>query len=117
LVVLRILPNENVEKTKGPRTYAPKEATESDGTPEYTSISWESGDQLSVDLALWWMHLLATSKGSIRWGYPPLAEETLKPSDQRRVKKVRTEKVRTKKTRAKKIFLASAKTQCQIPQM
>jgi len=82
LVVLRIRPNENAEKMKGPRTYAPKEATESDGIPEYTSISWESGDQLSVNLALWWLHLLEASNGSIEWGYPPLAEETLKPSGQ-----------------------------------
>ena len=30
---------------------------------------------------------------------------------------MRTEKMRAKKMRAKKTFLASAKTQCQIPQM
>ena len=52
LVVLRIRPSENAEKTKGPRTYTPKEATENDGILEYTSISWESADQLSVNLAL-----------------------------------------------------------------
>ncbi|OCK87269.1 uncharacterized protein K441DRAFT_671097 [Cenococcum geophilum 1.58] len=82
LVVLRIRPNENAEKMKGPRTYTPKEATESDDIPGYTSISWESGDQLLVNLALWWLHLLAASNSSIEWDYPPLAEETLKPSDQ-----------------------------------
>ena len=86
LVVLRIHPNENAEKTKGPRTYTPKEAAKNDGILECTLISWESGDQLSVNLALWWLHLLAACNGSIEWGYPPLAEETLKPSDQIRNK-------------------------------
>ena len=39
LVVLRIHPNENAEKTKGPRAYTPNEATENDSILEYTSIS------------------------------------------------------------------------------
>ena len=68
LVVLRIHPNENAEKTKGPRAYTPKEATENDGILEYTSISWESGDQLLVNLAL--LHLLAASNDSIEWVIP-----------------------------------------------
>jgi len=71
-VVLRIRPNENAEKTKGPRTYTPKEVTESDGIPEYTSISWESGDQLLVNLALRRLHLLAASNGN-KVGLSPIS--------------------------------------------
>ncbi|KAF2442149.1 hypothetical protein P171DRAFT_433707 [Karstenula rhodostoma CBS 690.94] len=59
-----------------------------DGKIEFVSIPWANGrnemgvelgepNGLSVNTALWWLHLQAASNNSIRWTYPPLQNDAL----------------------------------------
>jgi hypothetical protein len=56
------------------------------GTIEFESIPWSNGNHqtgdraLSVNLALWWIHLQAVKDNAIRAEYPPLMDDILKAS-------------------------------------
>ncbi|KAL1625561.1 hypothetical protein SLS56_007308 [Neofusicoccum ribis] len=81
LVAVRIGYRTKVPKKKGKRTVdAEMDHMDKDGWLEYARVTWtqeESSSSLTVNLALWWLHLLAANDNSIRWKYPPLKEETL----------------------------------------
>jgi hypothetical protein len=64
----------------------PKRSAKKSGILEYRSIPWENnntraheGDKnLTVNLALWWLYMMAAKDSSIRWLYGPLEEENLR---------------------------------------
>lgn len=85
LVVVRVGPAPGADRNKGEA-----EQTRLAGYLEYKVISWEGtrehqtgstsfdeGDNLSVNLALWWLHLLAAKENKFQWEYPPLEQEIL----------------------------------------
>ena len=50
-----------------------------EGTLEYKAIPWSSNasdNSLTINLALWWLHMMALESHEIRYSYPPLAEDT-----------------------------------------
>jgi hypothetical protein len=60
------------------------------GTVEYACIDYDntqmrrSGDRLTLNMALWWLHLLAAKDRSIKQIYRPLEEECLPTPSKRR---------------------------------
>jgi hypothetical protein len=61
---------------------------EVDGKIEFVSVPWTNGrnedgvelgepNGLSINTALWWLHLQATKGNSVDWTYPPLQDDAL----------------------------------------
>lgn len=57
------------------------------GKIELCSVPWsthgrdaEENKALTINTALWWLHLQAVRKRTINWEYPPLVQEVLRPS-------------------------------------
>lgn len=63
------------------------------------------------------LHLLAASNGSIKWGYTPLAEETLKTSDQVRNKGQEEGGKESEDREGEDQEDEGQEKHCQIPQM
>ncbi len=65
------------ESSKIPKQNASAEAFE-EGTLEYKAIPWSSNasdNSLTINLALWWLHMMALESHEICYWYPPLAED------------------------------------------
>jgi hypothetical protein len=80
LVAIRVRP-----RARNPKM-SPTEAVRRDGVLEYKSISWKShrGEtptdkykELTINLALWWLHILADNSRSIDWEYRRLSTQTI----------------------------------------
>lgn len=83
LVVVRVGPCEDSPRTNGPRQRnLALEQLESNGKLEFESIAWNSVSRMSVNMALWWMHLQAASKRSIEFEYPALETEAFSSPQQ-----------------------------------
>ncbi|KAJ9669375.1 hypothetical protein H2201_000727 [Coniosporium apollinis] len=85
LVVVRVGPAPGADRNR-----EEAKQTHADGLLEYRIITWDrtgqdqagsspsdQGGRLSVNLALWWLHLLAAKENKLQWEYPPLEQETL----------------------------------------
>lgn len=80
LVVFRIRPRIEARTDKPDNT--PAQQAEKDGVLEFKSIPWENhspdpdadNDNLTVNLALWWLHIMAAESSSIEEQYPPLKD-------------------------------------------
>ncbi|KAL9079976.1 MAG: hypothetical protein Q9157_001173 [Trypethelium eluteriae] len=74
---IRVRPNDQ-SKTGGVRTlgYRPEQQTKTAGYLQYKAIKWNTNDSdgLTVNLALWWIHLLAAHESKIDFSYSPLDE-------------------------------------------
>jgi hypothetical protein len=59
------------------------QAFENSGEIQYRSIPWETfsetenSNEITINLALWWLHILAAVNGRLSWEYKPLAEERI----------------------------------------
>jgi hypothetical protein len=59
------------------------QAFENSGEIQYRSIPWETlsetenSNGITINLALWWLHILAAVNGRLSWKYKPLAEERM----------------------------------------
>lgn len=87
LVAVRIGPHPNAPRANGPATLDQQIIrTQNQGLLEFATVTWaqeeRSNASLTVNLALWWLHLLAAKDSSIQWEYPPLERETLPGQDQ-----------------------------------
>lgn len=92
IVILRVRVDRGLVGESGPHgeksddSTSEKEIPDNTGTVEYTSISYDCSKKahdegcLTMNLALWWLHLLAANNPSIQPSYPPLKEETLQKS-------------------------------------
>ncbi|KAL9089383.1 MAG: hypothetical protein Q9165_005703 [Trypethelium subeluteriae] len=80
LVLVRVRPLSQAHE--GNRSLGATKSTELEGALDFKCIDWHlSGNrQLTVNLALWWIHLLAANNGGIDFTYAPLGEEALKDS-------------------------------------
>ncbi|KAJ4294280.1 hypothetical protein N0V90_007970 [Kalmusia sp. IMI 367209] len=92
LVLFRVGPNRD-SPTPTPKSHRLViEELVSDGKIEFVSVPWTNGrneegselgepNGLSINTALWWIHLQAASDSSIQWTYPPLENDVLSPRD------------------------------------
>ena len=65
------------ESLKDPKQNASAEVFKK-GTLEYKAIPWSSkasDNSLTINLALWWLHMMALENHEICYSYPPLAED------------------------------------------
>lgn len=95
LLAVRIGPGPDSPRTGGPMSMerAQLSQTELNGILEFAAVQWDHGVQqdvgvmdssdgagkskMSVNLALWWLHLLAEKDRSFQWEYGPLDQEGL----------------------------------------
>ena len=78
LVLVRVRPLSQAHE--GNRALSAARSAELEGALDFKCIDWNSNGnrQLTVNLALWWIHLLAANNGDIDFAYAPLGEEALK---------------------------------------
>lgn len=88
LVLFRVGPNKDSSRPSLKSRKLDLEEVESDGKIEFVSVPWKNGrneegaelgepNGLSINTALWWIHLQAAHENSIQWVYPPLEDEVL----------------------------------------
>lgn len=93
LLAVRIGPCPDSPRTNGPISRGLElDQTRKNGLLEFASVQWaHNGSQdmkvvtssageeghLSVNLALWWLHLLAAKDNTLQWEYGPLVQERL----------------------------------------
>ncbi|KAK7191785.1 hypothetical protein PSPO01_02234 [Paraphaeosphaeria sporulosa] len=92
LVLFRVGPSEDGPEPSPTTWQCEVEALRFHGKIEFVSVPWINGrseegvelggpNELSVNTALWWIHLQAAHKNSIEWTYPSLEEEILAIQD------------------------------------
>ena len=88
LVLFRVGPNKKPPNASPRLLRLDIEEVGSDGKIEFVSVPWtngrdEAGNELgasiglSINTALWWIHLQAANNNSIQWAYPRLEDEVL----------------------------------------
>ncbi|KAF2174676.1 hypothetical protein K469DRAFT_686009 [Zopfia rhizophila CBS 207.26] len=87
LVVIRVGPDVNAPRMNGPITMGlERESLVNYGMLEFASIPWDNGqevngslsgdgDELSINVALWGLHLLAAKDCSLKWEYDTLEKD------------------------------------------
>ena len=100
LLAVRIGPGPDSPQSCGPTSNetAQRQQTGENGILEFATVQWDHGGQrdigamdasndtehskMSVNLALWWLHLLAEKDRSFQWEYGPLDQERLSEEPQ-----------------------------------